>query len=182
MKGCRTLSQLEVKEMLDGLSIRDRLLMLTGLTFGTRISESLSLTFGNVAGTHIYIKSAKGSDNAAFPIPSEYRAAVEALRAAYGAAGIEISDATPLFLSCRGTTMTRQGASQIIKSACEALGIGGKVNSHSFRKTFVTAIYRKTGFDIAATKRYSRHKSLSNLDYYISTAENADLVNELKWT
>lgn len=62
MKGCRVLEIEEVKALLDGLSRRDRLLMLTGLHFGTRISETLALTFGDVTGRFLSIKSAKGSD------------------------------------------------------------------------------------------------------------------------
>lgn len=55
-------------------------------------------------------------------------------------------------------------------------------NSHSARKIFVTRIYALTGKDIAETKKYSRHKSLANLDYYIGTTQDLSLVNQLHWT
>lgn len=181
MKGCRVLTGDEIRVLMSNLSPRDRLLALTGLTFGTRISETLGLTFGDVAGKHLSIRSSKGSDNAVFPVPAPYREAVEAVREEYESGGIEVTPATPLFISRNGTTMTRQGASQIVKNTCHTLGIEGKVNTHSLRKSFVTAIYQKTNFDIAATKRYSRHKSLANLDYYISTTDTTELVNELNW-
>jgi integrase len=181
MKGTRVLSGEEVKALLGGLQARDRLLALSGLDFGLRVSEILSLTFGAVAGPHLYVHSSKGSDSAVFPIPDAYREAVETVRGDYLGKGIEVGPNTPLFISRNGTTMTRQAASQIIKAACAILGLEGKVNTHSFRKTFVTRIYEMTDFNIAATKRYSRHKSLANLDYYIATTNTTDLVKELNW-
>jgi len=183
MKGCRTIEKSEVTEILSSLNIRDKALVLTGLTFGTRISETLSLTFGNVRDNLLYIHSQKDSENAGFPIPANYRQAVEELRAYYESHGIEVNDGTYLFLSRKGENqpITRIQASRIVTSACEQLGITGKVNTHSFRKTFVTAIYNLTGKDVVATMTYSRHKNLSNLVYYIKTTEKTDLVNALAW-
>lgn len=184
MKGCRVLETHEVQALLAALSLRDRLALLTGLTFGTRISETLALTFGAVSGRFLSIQSAKGSNNVIFEIPPRYHAEVDALRAYYQAAGRTVSDTTPLFLSRKGINqpMTRQQASEIMTATCIHLGIGGKVNSHSARKTFVTRIYHLTGKDIAETKKYSRHKSLANLDYYIGTTEELSLVAQLDWS
>lgn len=184
MKGCRVLEAHEVQALLAALSPRDRLVLLTGLTFGTRISETLALTFGTVSGRFIHIASAKGSDNVSFEIPARYHAAVAALRTVYQDAGRDVSETTPLFLSRKGVNqpMTRQQVSEIMITACARLGIDGKVNSHSARKTFVTRIYHLTGKDIAETKKYSRHKSLANLDYYIGTTQDLSLVAQLDWS
>ncbi len=184
MKGCRVLEQSKVVALLANLSPRDRLLVLTGLTFGTRISETLSFTFGAVEGRYVHIASAKGSDNVSFEVPARYHADVEALRVLYLDQGREVTASTPLFLSRKGDNkaITRQQASEVITAACARLGIDGKVNSHSARKTFVTRIYAMTGKDIAETKKYSRHKSLANLDYYIGTTDDLSLVARLDWT
>ena len=186
MKGCRVLEAHEVQALLNDLALRDRVLVLTGLTFGTRISETLALTFGAVSGRFIHIASAKGSENVSFEIPASYHHEVRSLRAFYQQAGRTVTDATPLFLSRKGKdanrAITRQQASDVITAACHRLGIDGKVNSHSARKTFVTRIYYLTGKDIAETKKYSRHKSLANLDYYIGTTQDLSLVNQLQWT
>ena len=184
MKGCRVLEANEVRELLVTLSQRDRLLVLTGLHFGTRISETLALTFGDVTGRFLSIHSAKGSDNVTFEIPPRYQAEVAALRGFYAQAGRTVTDTTPLFLSRKGSNkaITRQQASEVITAACQRLGLDGKVNSHSARKTFVTRIYQMTGKDIAETKKYSRHKSLANLDYYIGTTQDLSLVGQLDWS
>ena len=85
MKGCRVLESHEVQALLAELSIRDRVWALTQLTFGARISETLTLTFGDVAGRYLNIHSAKGSANATFEIPADYRAALDELRRVYEA-------------------------------------------------------------------------------------------------
>lgn len=183
MRGCRVLTDEEVSALLDRLGTRDSVLILTGLTFGTRVSESLSLCFGDFKGDFLYVRSKKGSENTSFPIPEPFHQALGELRTHYEARGIGITPATPLFLSRKGKgrPITRQQASQIFKGTCARLGISGKVNTHSLRKSFVTKIYQLTGKDLAQTKVYSRHKSLSNLDHYIETTRETHLVKALRW-
>ncbi len=183
MKGCRVLTDNEIKLVLNELGVRDRLLFLTCLTFGTRISEALALTFGDVAGSTLYIRSSKGSETQGFPVPDSYRAAVEELKNWYTEKGIPVTDNLPLFLSQKGRnkSITRQLASHVIKKVARKINLDGKINTHSFRKSFVTKIYELTGYNIAETKAYSRHKSLVNLEYYIKTTESVDLVEKLSW-
>lgn len=183
MKGCRVLTDDEIKTVLNELQIRDRTLFLTCLTFGTRISEALVLTFGDVSGNTLYLKSKKGSDNQSFPVPAAYKRSVEELRKWYQEKGLMVDGKSPLFISQKGNkqSFTRQLASHVIKNVSRRLNLDGKVNTHSFRKSFVTKIYEMTGFNIAETKAYSRHKSLVNLEYYIKTTENTDLVQRLDW-
>lgn len=183
MKGCRVLTDDEIKSILNELQVRDRTLFLTCLTFGTRISEALNLTFGDVSGNTLYLKSKKGSDNQSFPIPAVYKKSVEELKRWYQEKEIMVDTKSPLFISQKGNnqSFTRQLASHVIKNVSQRLHLDGKVNTHSFRKSFVTKIYEMTGFNIAETKSYSRHKSLVNLEYYIKTTENTNLVQKLDW-
>ncbi|WP_161629877.1 tyrosine-type recombinase/integrase [Desulfogranum japonicum] len=168
---------------LNELGVRDRLLFLTCLTYGTRISEALTLTFGDVEGEVLYINSQKGSENIGFPIPDEYKRSIDDLEEWYRDKGIKITSDLPLFLSQKGKnkSITRQLASTVIKKTAKRLNLQGRVNTHSFRKCFVSKIYEMTGYDIAKTKTYSRHKSLVNLDYYLRTTEKVDLVERLHW-
>jgi integrase len=183
MKGCRVLTDDEIKSILNELQVRDRTLFLTCLTFGTRISEALNLTFGDVSGNTLYLKSKKGSDNQSFPIPAAYKRSVDELKKWYEEKGIMVDAKSPLFISQKGrnTSFTRQLASHVIRTVAQKMHLDGKINTHSFRKSFVTKIYEMTGFNIAETKAYSRHKSLVNLEYYIKTTENTDLVERLNW-
>ncbi len=183
MKGCRILTDEEIRMVLNELQVRDRTLFLTCLTFGTRISEALALTFGDVAGKTLYLKSKKGSDNQAFPIPAAYKKSVEELRNWYQEKGLVVDDKSPLFISQKreNRSFTRQLASHVIRTVARKMNLDGKINTHSFRKSFVTKIYEMTGFNIAETKAYSRHKSLVNLEYYLKTTEKTDLVEQLNW-
>ena len=183
MKGCRILTDNEIKMVLNELQTRDRTLFLTCLTFGTRISEALNLTFGDVSGNTLYIKSIKGSENQGFPIPDVYRNAIEELKELYLKKGIKVTEKLPLFISQKGRnkSITRQLASHIIRKVSSKLNLNARVNTHSFRKTFVNRIYELTGYNIVETKAYSRHKSLMSLEYYIKTNEKNDLVNDLNW-
>ena len=183
MKGCRVLRREEVAEMRADVNPRDNAFLLTGLTFGLRVSESLALTFGDVSGTFLSVRSKKHSENVTFPIPTAYREAIATLHNYYVEQGIEVTADTFLFLSRKGTNkpITRQQASQMMRGLSEKTGLDGKVNTHSLRKSFVTDIYAKTGYNIAETKKYSRHKNMANLDYYIGTTEGTDLIHALSW-
>lgn len=183
MKGCRVMTDDEVRMVLNELQVRDRTLFLTCLTFGTRISEALALTFGDVEGSNLYLVSQKGSENISFPIPFAYKQVIEELKEWYTEKGLKIRSKSPLFISQKGKDkkITRQLASSLVKKTVKTLGLEGKINTHSFRKSFVTKIYEMTGFNIAETKIYSRHKSLVNLEYYIKTTESTGLVEQLNW-
>ncbi len=184
MKGCKVLNQEEITKIMNGLgNIRDRALIMTGLHFGTRISESLNFRFKNFEGNEVYIDSKKGSEKVSFPISAQYKQVINELREYYVSQGKEVTPDTYLFLSRKGNNqpITRQQASQIIRATCEAIGLTGKINTHSFRKSFVTKIYEITKFNIIEVKKYSRHKNLSNLDYYIGTTEERNLTANLTW-
>jgi integrase len=96
---------------------------------------------------------------------------------------LQVRDRVLFFISQKGKNqhITRQLASSLVKKTVKTLGLEGKINTHSFRKSFVTKIYEMTGYNIAETKTYSRHKSLVNLEYYIKTTESTDLVEQLNW-
>lgn len=183
MKGCRVLNRNEVSTLRADANPRDNAFLLTGLTFGLRVSESLALTFGDVSGMFLNVKSKKCSENVTFPIPTAYREAINTLQNYYAEQGIEVTADTFLFLSRKGTNkaITRQQASQIMQKLADKAGLDGKVNTHSLRKSFVTDIYAKSGHDIAETKKYSRHKNMANLDYYIGTTEGTELIHALAW-
>lgn len=184
MKGCRPLLKFEIDALIENSPIREKVLFLAGLNFGYRISEALSLKFGDFNDDQIYIKSSKGSDDQAFDIPKDYKAFLSELKKYYKYQGRRVDDNTFLFLSRQGENiaMSRAQASSIIKNICHELGIMGKVGIHSLRKSFVTKIWKLTGYNVIETIRYSRHKSINNLLYYIDSATDTPLINQLNWT
>lgn len=183
MTGCRPLSDSERKTLYSALSLREKLLVETGLYFGLRISESLSLRFKDLEGDLFYVHSGKNSRNDHFPVPQIIKDHAAKLKEYYSLAGLSVGSDSPVFLSRRhsGKPITRQMVSLILLALCEKLGISGKIGMHSFRKMFVMKVYDTTGKDIIKTKKYSRHKQLDSLSYYLSTTEDTDLVKEMVW-
>jgi integrase len=186
MQGSRSLTNEELNAMLLIATPRNRLFILTGITFGTRISEALELKFRDVEGKTLRLKSKKHSINQEFPIPEGYKIAVKAAMQAYSDIHINVDRNSHMFLSMvhareRGHVMSPQNANEMIRCLAKKVGFEGKISCHSFRKSFVTRIYEKTSFNIAATQKYSRHRSLSNLQYYISTSDEMDLINDELW-
>ena len=182
MAGCRVLTRDEISRVLEAADPKTRLLVLTGLTFGTRISEALQMTFGDVGNEWVTIRALKKGKIQTYPVPGNITQAVEILRQLYIGNGVAVTGMTPLFLGIGSHAMSRQNASQQLKILMARLNITGRVNSHSFRKNFITAIYEKTGKDLAQTRIYSRHASLGSLQYYIETSSSTGLVNNLGWS
>lgn len=185
MKGTRVLTKPEIDLLMANSEPRDKLLILTGLTYGLRISEALRLKFGDFKGDYFVVDrhlSLKNSDVVTFPIPEPYRKALREVRKTYEAMGLTVTNETPLFLSYQKKVMSRIAAHNAVKTACVKAGITGKVGTHSFRKCFVTKVYEMVGKDLVRARHFSRHKSLNNLQYYIETTENTDLINDFAWT
>ena len=180
MAGCRMITEAEAARVIALADPPMKLFVLVGLTYGTRISEALSMTFGDIDSEWVRIKGLKGGKTQNYPVTEQVAEACKGLRLEYE--GVDAS--TPLFLGRNSKTksMTRQNLSQRLKKLFSLAGLDGKVNSHSLRKAFVTAIYRKTGKDLAQTRVYSRHTSLTSLQYYIETSSDTGLVKDLSWT
>ncbi len=184
MQGARFIAANEIERLKAELPLRDRLLMLFGLTFGLRVSEAIPLTFGDVSGPRLVVVSLKKRQKqkkTVFPIPEKIRAVIEEVREYYLARKIEVTRHTPLFLSQKGGHVGRRYVAQVIERACRKLGLPEGISFHSFRKAFVTNIFAKTKFNVAETCRYSRHDNLNNLLFYIETCQDTNLVLDLDW-
>lgn len=170
MIGSRPLTPEEIAKFKEVLSPRDRLLLLMGIHFGTRLSESLACSFRDFEGSHLFIRSMKRSANARFPIPDPIRQGLEDLWADLVAKGKNVTPDTPIFYSQKsGAAITKFSACKIIQKSVEKLGLVGRITSHSFRKSFVSrAYYGVCKRDPIATMKFSRHKNLSNLVFYVA--------------
>lgn len=181
MSGCRRLTDAEAERVLSSVDGKIKALILVGLTYGTRISESLAMTVGDFNGDFITIQGKKKGAKQTYPITPGVKKCVQDLVGIYRRGGMDITDKTPLFCGNGDACMSRQNASQQIKKVFKRLAINGKVNTHSLRKSFVTKIYEATGKDIIRTRLFSRHSSINSLIHYIETCEDTGLVNNLEW-
>ena len=180
MIGTRPFSDTEVRNIIDNTdSARDRLLLLCGLHFGLRISESLSLNFKDLSGDYLSVRSLKNSSNQTYPISEDVKAAVKALREEYQNKDFSTNADSAVFKNRSGVRMTRQAASNLIKKLSGDMG--GKINTHSLRKTFINKIYAMTGKDMVETMSYSRHKTLNSIGHYLKSNGDTSLVKTLKY-
>ena len=181
MSGCRRLTDKEVERVLSRVDGKMKVLVLVGLTYGTRISESLAMTVGNFKGEFVTIQGKKKGLKQTYPIPQTVKDSVNALVKIYRGSGINVTDDTPLFCGIGDACMSRQNASQQLRKIFKDASLDGKVNTHSLRKSFVTKIYEATGKDIIRTRLFSRHSSINSLIHYIETCEDTGLINDLGW-
>ncbi len=187
MQGARLITREEIKSLLQEENLRDRMLILTGLYFGTRISETVQLTFGDFRGRYVRIRSVKKSNDRTLHIPDEFRQELERLRGYYLLKGCAVTDQTPLFLSQKKDEsgqckpVAKEHASYIIKQMREKYGLDERISAHSFRKSFTTKIHKLTNNNLVQTAVYTGHKSIDSLRHYIETTQETSLTKELNW-
>lgn len=180
MKGCRALKEHEVQEVAKALfRTRDKALFVLGVRTGLRISELLSLKVGDVwqhgrVVDLVYIARRhlkKKVEGRAIPLHREAKEALQALVQELQAQGRAAANA-PLFQSRKGgRAITRQQAHRVLKEAYEACELTGKVATHSLRKTFAQAVYRKVGGDLVKTQKALGHKNINSTLSYLSCQE-----------
>jgi integrase len=184
MKGCKVLNKTEIRKLLSvAQDQREKMLVLTGLYFGTRISETVSLTFGQFENTdHVRIKRNKNSRDTTLKIPAVFRKELNVHKKALWRKGYNVEGNAPIFPSRKGGALRSDSACKILQKMFDRAGIKGKVGAHSFRKCFTTKIYELCGNDIVQTSAYTGHKNLTSLIGYIETTQETNLTDQLAWT
>lgn len=181
MKGCRSLTDQEVEQVLQVLTCkRDKLLFLLGVKSGLRISELLSLRIRDVmehgrVGTYLSVAKAntKGKiESRTLPITDSAKSAIQTYLDE-----LKVFDPNqPLFVSSQSVkAITRIRAHKILGAAFAALQLTGKLSSHAMRKTYANRIHKALGEKIEKTQQAMGHKSLSSTVSYL--AVDQDEVN-----
>lgn len=159
------------------------------LACGLRESEAISVKVGDIwnhgifsGGLYLRRKETKGKKHGArIPINPE---AAAVLQSWVQYAGLDVNNPTlPLFpaslSSCSPVPKwdysrhTQRNAYQKVFHRCvAALGLTGRVTTHSARKTFGMAVYKATGHNPLAAKLALRHSSLASTMHYLSIGED----------
>lgn len=88
--------------------------------------------------------------------------------------GFEINKDSSWLFPARGnneTHITRQGADDILRRACDKAGLGGAgISLHSFRRTLITRLHER-GVGIGTIKAISGHASLRSIQEYIDVSD-----------
>ena len=182
MKGTRPLDNDEIRQVSAAFTgtyeVRNRGLLMLGVSTGGRISELLSLRVGDVFQNRkpvtdlLYTKRiVKGGEvSRSIPVNADGRKAIDELvnwhRRHYGN---PIASKRPLLPSRHnaGTVpMHRQTAHAILKTAFIEAGLNGHIATHSLRKSFAQRLYDKTG-DIYMVQELLGHRNISTTQKYL---------------
>lgn len=174
MAGCRSLSDVEVTQILTQLTTkRDRCLFVLGIKTGIRISSLLSLKVSDVyqggavlSRVKVQRRNTKGKlssiemvihpqaksyivDLAQYMRPDEY-----------------------LFQSRNGKNkaLSRHGALKVLKNTFDSIGLigsQGQLGTHCMRKSFAEKVHKALGSDIYKTQRALGHKSVLSTAAYL---------------
>lgn len=149
------------------LGIRDRAMLETTYAAGLRVSEVLSLDLSDLdLDTRIVRVRGKGRKERLVPIGDE--AARWLLRYLSGPRGRLIGGRVPtetLFLSVRGSGLSRMGFWKIVHKYVEQAGIRKRCSPHTLRHSFATHLL-EGGADLRAVQEMLGHADISTTQIY----------------
>ena len=167
----RTLSEKEIEALLAApdlerpLGLRDRAMLELLYASGLRVSELVSLPRDRVdLETRILRVSGKGGRERLVP----FGASAEVWILRYLAAvrpRLDRKGRPEIFLSARGTAMTRQRFWQLIEGYGRAAGIRKKLAPHAIRHAFATHLLER-GADLRALQMMLGHADISTTQIY----------------
>lgn len=173
MSGSRSLTDAEIQDITQLLSIRDATLVILGYRLGYRISELLSIKVSDCF-QHGIIRNVltvqrskmKGKRvSRSVPLHNDAKQAIERLVKYYG-----LSQDDYLFRSRQGVLSVRQ-ANRIINETVKALELQGKISSHSLRKSFANRVFIASGKDLMITRDALGHSNVSSTSHYLQSEE-----------
>ncbi|WP_407199448.1 tyrosine-type DNA invertase [Citrobacter koseri] len=150
---------------------RDRCLIYMAFIHGYRISELLSLTFSDIDfnSGYIHIRRSKRGFSTTHPLLREERELLLgwlAVRLAYKNAG----ESQYVFISRRGTPLSRQQAYNIVKSAGRLASLSVAAHPHMLRHACGYALADR-GISTRLIQDYLGHRNIRHTVHY--TASNA---------
>jgi integrase len=167
-----------MKNYLKGKNERDHALFVTGINVALRISDLLSLTWGDILENNkfkpINIKEGKTLKPRSIKLNKAAQKALEGLLEGLGSFGME----EYIFKSREGVNspITRQQALNVLKNAAKAVGVKENVGTHTLRKTWGYHAW-KNGFSPALIMETLNHSNLSITKRYLGIRQ--DEINDL---
>lgn len=145
------------------LGLRDRAILETLYSTGTRVSELVSLNIGGVDFISGLVKVlGKGRKERLLPIGER---ALKAIRSYLAERSSKKTDAQALFLDCRNQRLTDEGVRKLVHKYIQRASFKEKVSPHTFRHSFATHLLDK-GADLRSVQELLGHASLSTTQIY----------------
>lgn len=155
---------------LKGKKERDYVLFIMGINSALRISDLLLLRVDDVKRkTRISIREKKTGKVKDFPLNSACKHVLKSYVK-------DMPDGSPLFPSAKGGAISRIQAYRILNAAARAVGIEGKIGTHTLRKTFAYWAYQEN-HDILLLQKILNHSMPDITMRYIGiTQDDIDTV------
>lgn len=186
MKGCRALTNEELELMYLKANPHYRALICFGVRTGFRIAEIISLQWKQLSNemgeiglsVEVCKRNVKGSTESR-RVPLHQECAVYLKQYYESLHPLERRPSDSVFP--RHHTVYRKGLKKLVKKA----GIdesGGRVSTHSLRKTFCRKMYLQLDKDIFKLQKAMSHKSISSTSLYLSvdSAEIEEAIRRVK--
>jgi site-specific recombinase XerC len=189
LKGCRSLSDQEQAQILKSFvglyAHRDRALFLLGRYTGARISQLLYLKVGHVYQHEQLVdvlyfprSSRKGKrEGQAMPLHPKAKDGLRLWLDDLQRWGC-LDAGAPLFRSRNRTrdgrpkAVSRVHVYRIQQLLYHALGMTGKLGTHSMRKSFARHVYEKSGHNLLACQKALGHRDIATTVKYLDCLES----------
>ena len=133
---------------------------------GLRVTELTSLKLSAVDLSVGYLRTlGKGSKERVVPFGDAARIAIENYILRVRPSLCKKNQSTDLFLTRRGTSMTRQGFWKILKKYITKAKIPGNVSPHTLRHAFATHLLER-GADLRSVQQMLGHSDISSTQIY----------------
>ena len=152
----------------DPASLRDRALLEFFYSSGLRVSELAALTLQQVDLENGFARVfGKGSKERVVPMGARARDAVATWIASGRPHFVKGRTRSELFLSSRGTSLSRVALWDIVKKHAKRAGIAKSVKPHLLRHSFATHLL-SGGADLRSIQEMLGHASISTTQIYTS--------------
>jgi integrase len=154
-------------------AVRNRTMLICGISMALRATELVSLNVGDVRDTNGQIKTyvtirpetAKFEKKRQIRIGEKVKSALKGFIEYKRSTGESIEDDAPLFVSRKSGHMTRQALFALMRKIFDKAAIDE--SCHALRKTGATAYYVESNYDLLATQDFLGHNSPSTTRAYI---------------
>jgi len=168
----KALSSSEVEALLKAPSgtapaaLRDKAMIEVLYAAGLRVSELVGLKVGDVNSEVGYVSAfGKGSKGRLVPLGEAALAAIAAYTAGARALLLKEKESQSLFVTSRGTGMTRQGFWKLLKRYARIAGIKKEISPHMLRHSFATHLLEH-GADLRSVQAMLGHSDISTTQIY----------------
>ncbi len=182
-----TLTPAEVGRLLaapsggDAYALRDRAMLELFYSSGLRVSELSALTLQQVDLEHGFVRVfGKGSKERVVPVGSKACAALGTYLDAARRRFVKPRTGSELFLSERGTAISRKMLWVLVKKYAKRAGIARPVKPHLLRHSFATHLL-SGGADLRAIQEMLGHASIGTTQIYTAVAPDRRITEHAKY-